>query len=103
MNKVTSVHRMHATKIAYAIDGAPNGSIGCHPAFADFIMNAWTKRDACGFTVAQTPKGQECVIYVVPTTDGMSLMFSPKRPLHIIHTEKDASKESMVQITLEDE
>lgn len=100
--KLVKVERSGKFQIGYVTDNGMISAFRCHPAFADFIMKAWEKRDACGFTLAQTPKGKESVIYVVPTTDGITLMVQPKIPLKIIHAEKDASNESIVQITLED-
>lgn len=105
MMNVVNIQRQSAQVIHYTLADEKLQlvrSLDCDPEFADFIIRAWKKRDACGFTIAKTPKGKETVIYVIPTTDGISLALQPKLPLKILHTEKDDSNTSMVQITLED-
>lgn len=101
--KLIRMERQASDTVFYFFDDGTFYILKALPPMCDFVMKAWEKRDACGFTLGQTPKGKEAVIYIVPTTDGLSLMVQPKTPLKILHYEKDDSQESMVQITLEDE
>lgn len=103
MSKLLAIRREGQFQIIYVLENGVVAGARVDPAFADFVMKAWEKRNAAGYMKARTPKGELSKIYIVPTTDGVSLMVQPKRPLKIVHSERENSQESIVQVTLEDE
>ena len=100
--KVICVERQGRCGVTYELEDGSGGAFECHPSFAAYVVGTWQKRQAAGYTIASTPKGKETVIYVVPTSDGITLRVEPKMPLKIMHVEHDHKPGSMVQVVVAD-
>ena len=99
---IVNPSRIDEKTLYYELDDGHSFSLDVEPALAEFIIKAWEKRDTCGHTIAHTPAGKPVIIYVIPTTDGISFMFRPWTLMKVKRTVKRDSDETMLTITLED-